>query len=147
MCNKFVQDGKVISPQGEAMVMMTGPGGDYTVPFTAIFGGPARSESKGYWKREGAEDVLVPNIESFGEKSKVTGEQNWEAVPAGTALQGLLLPEAVAKKTGKPYRLLKVVTQQATADQEARLGNDRAPVLVARGIVDLPKSGEGDLFG
>ncbi len=27
MCNKFVQGGVVISPQGEALVLMDGPGG------------------------------------------------------------------------------------------------------------------------
>lgn len=93
----------------------------------AVFGGPARSESRNYWiKREGAEPVIVPHVERFGEKDKATGQQNWEDVPPGTALEGLLLPTP----PGKAYRLLKVVTQDATADQIARLGNDRAPVVV-----------------
>lgn len=30
---------------------------------------------------------------------------------------------------GKDYRLLKIVTQPASAEQSARLGNDRAPVV------------------
>ena len=93
----------------------------------AIFGGPARRESRNYWLgRERAEAVLVPDISRFGEKHEVTGEQTWEEVPAGSALEGFLLPQP----PGKDYRLLKVVTQPATEDQLARLGNDRAPVVV-----------------
>ena len=110
---------------------MKGPGGFFDLPFEAVFGGPARNESRDYWiKQEGAEPVIVPEIARFGEKDKVSGQQNWEDVPPGSALEGLLLPTP----PGKAYRLLKVVTQQATPDQIARLGNDRAPVL------RLPKS-------
>ena len=65
-------------------------------------------------------------VSSFGERSKTTGQQNWEQVPTGTALEGLLLPIP----PGKDYRLLKVLTQPATPDQLARLGNDRAPVFI-----------------
>lgn len=106
---------------------MRGPAGDFELPFdVATFGGPARSESRNYWiKREGAEPVLVPNISRFGEKDKATGRQNWENVPPGSALEGLLLPIP----PGKDYRLLKIVTQPATPEQFARLGNDRAPVV------------------
>ena len=127
MCNRVVQDGKEIRPGGGILVKMRGPGGDFELPFTeAIFGGPARKESRNYWiKREGAEDVLIPNVSRFGEKNKETGEQNYEDVPPGTALEGLLLPTP----PGKAYRLLKVLTQPATPEQIARLGNDRAPVL------------------
>jgi hypothetical protein len=108
---------------------MRGPGGEYELPFTeAVFGGPARVESRNYWiKREGAEPVIVPNVSRFGEKDKTTGQQNYEDVPAGSALGGLLLPTP----PGKDYRLLKVLTQPATPEQFARLGNDRAPVVIA----------------
>jgi hypothetical protein len=44
------------------------------------------------------------------------------AVPPGSALKGLLLPQP----PGKDYGLLKIVTQPATADQLTRLGDDRA---------------------
>lgn len=54
-------------------------------------------------EREGAEPVIVPEIERFGEKNKTTGQQNWEELPPGSALQGLLLPIP----PGKDYRLLK----------------------------------------
>lgn len=106
---------------------MRGPQGDFELPFTeAVFGGPAKTESRNYWiKREGAEEVLVPEVTGFGEKNKTTGEQRWEELPPGSSLEGLLLPQP----PGKEYRLLKVVTQPATADQIARLGNDRAPVV------------------
>jgi len=129
MCNRFVQKGREVRPQQNATVLMKGPGGFFELPFDAVFGGPARSESRNYWIiREGAEPVIVPDIERFGEKNKTTGQQHWEDVPPGTALEGLLLPTP----PGKEYRLLKVVTQPATADQFARLGNDRAPVLRSR---------------
>ena len=127
MCNRFVQKGREVKPGQKAMVLMRGPGGEYELPFDeATFGGPARIESRNYWiKREGAEPVLVPNISGFGEKDKATGEQNWEEVPAGSSMEGLLLP----RPPGKDYRLLKVVTQAATSEQIARLGDERVPVL------------------
>lgn len=127
MCNRVVQNGVEIKPGGRVTVLMRGPQGDFELEFSeAIFGGPAKRESRGYWiKREEAEDVLVPHVSGFGEKNKITGEQGYEDVPPGSALEGLLLPQP----PGKSYRLLKVVTQPATSDQMARLGNDRAPVV------------------
>lgn len=127
MCNRVVQDGAVIKPGERATVLLRGPGGEFNLPFTeAIFGGPAKRESRGYWiKQERAEDVLVPRVSRFGEKNKSTGEQGWEDVPPESALEGLLLPQP----SGKSYRLLKIVTQPATPDQIARLGNDRAPAV------------------
>jgi hypothetical protein len=135
MCNKYVQNSLEVKPGGRTTVLMRGPQGDFELEFTeAIFGGPAKRESRGYWKsREGAEDVIVPNVSKFGEKNKATGEQEWEEVPPGSALEGLPLPQP----PGKDYRLLKIVTQPATADQCARLGNDRAP------LVRIPKSPPG----
>lgn len=127
MCNRVVQNDIEIKPGGRATVLLKGPGGEFELPFTeAIFGGPAKRESRGYWiKREGAEDVIVPNVSRFGEKNQTTGEQGWEQLPLGSALEGLLLPQP----PGKAYRLLKIVTQPAGADQIARLGNNRAPVV------------------
>ena len=127
MCNRFVQNGRVIKPGERTLVLMRGPGGDFELPLDyAVFGGPAKSESRSYWtQREGAEPVIVPDVERFGEKNKATGEQGWEDIPPGSALEGLLLPTP----PGKEYRLLKIVTQPATPDQIARLGNDRAPVI------------------
>ncbi len=127
MCNRVVQNDVIVKPGGKVTVLMKGPGGEFELPFNeAIFGGPAKRESRGYWiQREGAEDVIVPNVTRFGEKNKTTEEQGWEDVPPGTALEGLLLPQP----PGKAYRLLKIVTQPATPEQLARLGNDRAPVI------------------
>ena len=127
MCNRVVQNDVTVKPGGKLTVLMKGPGGEFELPFNeAIFGGPAKRESRGYWiEREGAVDVLVPDVSRFGEKNQATEEQGWEDVPPGSALEGLLLPQP----PGKDYRLLKIVTQPATAEQFARLGNDRAPVL------------------
>jgi hypothetical protein len=68
MCNRVVQKGNPIKPGGQVTVLMRGPQGEFELPFTeAIFGGPAKTESRGYWiKREGAEDVLVPDVTRFG---------------------------------------------------------------------------------
>ena len=109
------------------MVLMRGPQGEFELPFTeAVFGGPAKKESRNYWlHREGAEEVVVPNVSKFGEKNKATGEQGWEDVTPGSSLEGLLLPQP----PGKSYRLLKIVTQPATPEQIARLGNDRTPIV------------------
>ncbi len=106
---------------------MRGPGGEFELPFDeAIFGGPARIESKNYWvRRESAEEVIIPNVSKFGEKHKMTGAQGWEDLPEDSSLAGLLLPIP----PGKNYRLLKVLTQPATAEQLNRLGNDRAPIV------------------
>jgi hypothetical protein len=118
MCNRGIQDGSEIKPGQPLKVLMRGPG---------VFGGPAKKESRNYWiRREGAEDVLVPNVSRFGEKNKTTGAQNYEDVTPESSLEGLLLPTP----PGKDYRLLKIVTQPATPEQLACLGNDRAPVVI-----------------
>lgn len=75
---------------------------------------------------------IIPDIERLGEKHKVTGEQNWEDVPANSAMEGLLLP----RRPGKDYRLLKAVAQPAAAEQLARLGNDRVPVFFNRSCAE-----------
>ena len=89
MCNRIVQHGQEIKPGKRVMVLLRGPGGEFEVPFEeAVFGGPARKESRNLWiRREGAEPVIVPEVERFGEKDKLTGQQNWEDVPKGTALE------------------------------------------------------------
>jgi hypothetical protein len=128
MCNRVVQKGRVIKPGERMTVLLKGPGAEFELPLDdAVFGGPAKSESRNYWiQREGAEDVLIPDVTRYGEKNQVTGEQGWEDLPTVSALKGFLLPQP----PGKDYRLLKVLTQPATPEQAARLGNDRAPVVL-----------------
>ena len=127
MCNRVVQKNLPVKPGEKVTVLMRGPQGEFELPFTkAVFGGPARVESRNYWiQREGAVGVVVPEVTRFGEKNKTTGEQGWEDLPPGSALEGLLL----LQPPGKDYRLLKIVTQPATPEQVARLGNDRAPIV------------------
>jgi hypothetical protein len=50
---------------------MRGPGGEFELPFDeAVFGGPARNESRHSWiQREEAEPVLVPDLSRFGERT------------------------------------------------------------------------------
>ena len=67
----------------------------------AVFGGPARNESRNYWiKQEGAETVIELEVERFGEKDKVSGHQKWEDVPAGSALKGSCYRLRRGKPTG-----------------------------------------------
>jgi hypothetical protein len=130
MCNRVVQKGRgEVRPGQRAKVLMKGPGAYFEIESEGVFNGCARVEKTNYWiKREGAEPVLVPEVERFGEKHQITWQQSYEDVPPGTALKGLLLPPP-----GKDYRLLKIVTQDATPEQFARWGNDRAPVLLQPG--------------
>jgi hypothetical protein len=54
MCNRVVQDDVEVKPGQPLKVLMRGPGGQFELPFTAVFGGPAKRESRNYWiKREG----------------------------------------------------------------------------------------------
>ena len=47
MCIRFVQKGREVKPRRCATMLMRGPGGEYELPFEeAIFGGPARKESR-----------------------------------------------------------------------------------------------------
>jgi hypothetical protein len=130
MCNRVVQNEVIVSPKGKLTVLMRGPQGEYELPFNeATFGGPARVESKTYWlKQECAEEVRIPNVSRYGERNKTTGAQGWQDVPPGSSLDGLLLPVTTGKN-GETYRLVKVLTQPATPEQAARLGNDRAPIV------------------
>ena len=60
MCNRVVQKDKVIKPGEPVLVLMKGPGATFELPFEAVFAGPAKRESRGYWiQREGAQDVEV----------------------------------------------------------------------------------------
>lgn len=140
MCNRIVQKGKVTKPGERLTVLLKGPGGEFTLPFEeAVFGGPARDESRNYWiKRESAEPVVVPDVTRFGEKNKTTGQQGWSDVQPGSSLEGLLLPQP----PGKAYRLLKVITRPATPEEFSRLGNDRAPIILAPGWGNSPSGGK-----
>ena len=73
MCNRVVQKDKVIKPGERVMVLMKGPGATFELPFEgAVFAGPAKRESRGYWiTREGAEDVMVPDVTRFGERRRL----------------------------------------------------------------------------
>ena len=70
-------------------------------------------------------DAQLFRVRESSRQNKATGEQGWEDVPPGSSLEGLLLPQP----PGKDYRLLKIVTEPATPEQIAKLGNDRTPVV------------------
>jgi len=77
MCDRFVQKSRVAKPGERAMVLMRGPGGEFDLPFEeAVFGGPARGESRGYWIQREPAEPIVPDIERFGDKNKTTGEED-----------------------------------------------------------------------
>ena len=92
MCNRVVQKNVPVKPGERVTVLMRGPQGEFELPFTeAVFGGPAKTESRNYWiKREGAVDVIVPDVTRFGEKNKTTGEQGWEDLPPWFCLGGIV---------------------------------------------------------
>ena len=119
-----------MKPGQKIMVKLRGPGGEFELPFggSDSFGGPARMESRNYWiKSEGAEPVIVPNVERFGEKDKATGKQNWEDVPAGSALEaGCSCPH----RQGKSIGCSRWSRSRPRRTRWRALGNDRAPVLV-----------------
>jgi hypothetical protein len=102
MCNRVIQKNVPKKPGEKVTVLMRGPQGDFELPFTeAVFGGPAKTESRNYWiKREGAEEVLVPEVTGFGEKNKATREKGWEDLPPGSALEGYSFPSLQEKITG-----------------------------------------------
>jgi hypothetical protein len=50
MCNRVIQKGKVIKPQGRLMVLLKGPGGEYELPLEAVFGIARDGTGMGYLK-------------------------------------------------------------------------------------------------
>jgi len=100
MCNRMMQKNKPIKPGERVTVLMRGPQGEFELPFTeAVFGGPAKSESRGYWiQRENAENVIVPEVTGFGEKNKTTGEQGWENLPPGFGFGGFAVTAAARQR-------------------------------------------------
>jgi hypothetical protein len=133
ICNRFVQKNRSVKPDDRVTVMMKGPGAKIDMPFDgAAFGGPAKSENRGYWiSPEGAVGVRVPDVRPIWGKEQKRGEQGWEDVVPGSTLDRLLLPQPL----GKDYRQLKIVTQPATADQIARLGIDRTPIVRSADVI------------
>ena len=91
----------------------------------AAFAGCARKESLGWWKRQGAEEVMV-EAQKYAERNKVTKELTWFDVPAGEVVAGVL----EQAPPGKDYRLLKVATRPATPEEFSVAGNDRFPLTV-----------------
>src|SRR5688572_22956425 len=71
MCNRVVQNDLIIKPGGKMTVLMKGPGGEFELPFNeAIFGGPAKKESRNYWiQREGAEMSSCGKMRLYGRNS------------------------------------------------------------------------------
>jgi hypothetical protein len=125
MCNRFVQNGRVVKPGEKATVLLRGPAGEFEIEFDqAVFSGNAREDKKRYWLRQ-ADEVIVPGISAYGEKHKVTGAQSFEEVPEGSKMLGFLLPQP----EGKQYRLLKILTTDGGPIRTALFGNDRTPVL------------------
>lgn len=124
MCNVVIQSGQQIRPQGILRVRLEEDGRSAE----GVFAGSARRESRAYWSREGAEPCLIPDVSGFGESNERDGGQSFETLPEGSSLRGFLLPPKVSK-TGAEYRLLKVMTRPATAEEYARLGNERMPIV------------------
>ncbi|MFZ4681703.1 MAG: hypothetical protein ACOYMS_04305 [Terrimicrobiaceae bacterium] len=126
MCNAFSQNGRDVRPGQRATVRVKATGEVFD---QAVFAGCARHESRGWWKRQGASEAIL-DATRFAEKNKSTGVFTWDDIPAGQAIEALLEPQP----DGKDYRLLKVVTREATPEELARFGNNRVPVLAASDV-------------
>ncbi len=129
MCNRIVQNKLVRYPGEPLVVVMRGPGGDWLMPLDGIWSGSAQSEKPGYWLRamHGVE-VLIPGVTRIGEVDEDAGRDSWQELPDAMALRGILLPEQTKKFGGGTYRLLKLMTGQATGDLTGKFEKDRAPL-------------------
>ena len=114
------------------MIRYNGPNGDWEQEITeGVFSGSARDDNPRAW-RHGTE-VLVPHVSAFGNRDDDTGDEDWEPVPAGSALEGYLLPQQELKDgSGGKYRLLKLGylsgDRGAGEAVRARAHSDRSPV-------------------
>ena len=86
-----------------------------------VWAGFARRETLGWWKRQGAELVDVP-AHRFAERSERDRKLRWDDVPRGLVVRGVVLAE-----TKTP--LLKIVTRASTAEELARFGHPRMPLI------------------
>jgi hypothetical protein len=86
-----------------------------------IWAGFARQETLGWWKRKGAEAVDI-YADRFAERARGTGKLNWDVVPAGVVIRGI-----VDYQTGHP--LIKVVTRPSTQEELSRFDHPRMPVF------------------
>lgn len=147
MCNVIVQDGIVIKAGETVMVRMRGPAGDWLLPMKAVWAGSARGEKRGYWKKQGGIEVIIPKVSRWGEVDR--GKEEWEDLPEGAAIRAILLP-VQQDKSGKDYQLTKMITCAAAGDQLGRFQNERAVEVELDGPVDpLPQRdppAQGELF-
>lgn len=115
MCATFKNGDRIFKPR--SIVEAKGKSGDVS----AVWGGFARSEILGWWKRQGAEELDVTATE-FAERSDATGELVWGTVPAGLVLRAVLDPRGTTP-------LLKVVTRESTEAELTTYNHPRMPVL------------------
>lgn len=86
-----------------------------------VWAGFARSESLKWWERNGGELVDVP-ADRFAERSNVTKELGWDAVPDGKVVRGL-----VERNGGSP--VLKIVTRASTDSELQQFQHERMPLM------------------
>ena len=107
-----------------------------------VWAGFARREALDWWMRRGGEVVDV-YADRFAERSDSTGKLEWDDVPAGLVIRGV-----VDRQTGQP--LLKVVTRASSEEERSRFDHLRMPVmeppLFERVDVGVEPSGQPELF-
>lgn len=107
-----------------------------------VWAGFARGEILDWWKKRGAVAVDI-YADRFAERSVHSGNLEWDAVPAGHVIRGI-----VDYQTEEP--LVKVVTRASTNEELLRFDHPRMPVCEPPLFERLPVPAEGpeqpDLF-
>jgi len=95
-------------------------------PAEGVWAGFATREKLAWWTRQpGNELAQGEAVAEIAERADDSGEMIWGAVPEGSRLLFVVEPSPV----GKNYRLAKMVTTAATAEQSAYFRHGRYPVL------------------
>lgn len=115
MCARFELNSKGCKPG--AIVAARAANGIVRHPWAGF----ARQEILEWWTRRGAAPVDI-YANRFAERSDTTGRLEWEDVPKGLVIRGV-----VDAQSGQP--LIKVVTRPSSRSESERFDHGRMPVL------------------
>lgn len=115
MCAALELNSRMLRPGKRAGAWRAGEAGQF------VWAGFARSETLGWWKRQGAELVDVP-AHRFAERSQRDHQLRWDDVPQGLVVRGIVVVETTTP-------LLKIVTRASTAEELQRFEHPRMPLI------------------
>lgn len=115
MCARFEVGGVIHKPGDEVRAISAD--GLLSLPWAGF----ARAEILAWWRRQGGALLDVP-AERFAERADDDGSLVWADVPPGLVIRALRDPRGA-----KP--LLKIVTRQATAPEQAQFRHTRFPLM------------------